>query len=87
MEGMHTQLPEEDLGAETVTRCRNLWWTLYIIDRQFSSSLGLPMITNDSDITILVNPGGSDSRELAFSLQVRLSQMLSYIFNSECTSP
>lgn len=83
MEGMHTQLPEEVLGAETVARCRNLWWTLYIMDRHFSSSLGLPMTTKDSDITTLVNTGNSDPRDLTFSLQVRLTRMLSFIIDGK----
>ncbi|OAA35555.1 C6 transcription factor [Metarhizium rileyi] len=56
MEGLHTQLPEEELGAEKVTYCQDLWWTLYIMDRHFSSSLGLPMSVQDSDITTPVNP-------------------------------
>lgn len=83
MEGMHTQLPEEVLGAETVARCRNLWWTLYIMDRHFSSSLGLPMTTKDGDITTLVNMGNSDPRDLTFSLQVRLTRMLSFIIDGK----
>ena len=45
--GLHTQLPEEELGSTTTTWCRNIWWSLYIIDRHFSSSLGLPMTTQD----------------------------------------
>ncbi|EFY88563.1 C6 transcription factor [Metarhizium acridum CQMa 102] len=56
MEGLHTQLPQEELGAEKVTYCRDLWWTLYIMDRHFSSSLGLPMSVQDGDITTPVNP-------------------------------
>lgn len=43
LEGLHTQLPEEALGSDTVARCRKLWWTLYIMDRHFSCSLGVPM--------------------------------------------
>ncbi|KAH0421631.1 hypothetical protein CcaCcLH18_13310 [Colletotrichum camelliae] len=43
MEGLHTQLPEDEIGTETVTWCRDLWWTLYIMDRHFSASVGLPI--------------------------------------------
>ncbi|GLA71007.1 hypothetical protein AtubIFM55763_001287 [Aspergillus tubingensis] len=28
LEGLHTELPEQELGAAAVDRCRNLWWTL-----------------------------------------------------------
>ncbi|QMW35971.1 hypothetical protein G4B84_011500 [Aspergillus flavus NRRL3357] len=55
-EGLHTHLPEEQLGAATVSRCRDLWWTLYILDRHFSYSVGLPMMTQDSDISTPIGP-------------------------------
>ncbi|BCR89890.1 Zn(II)2Cys6 transcription factor [Aspergillus chevalieri] len=74
--GLHTQLPEQELGSRTLTRCRNLWWTLYIMDRHFSSSVGIPMTTHDCDITTLVDPSQQDT---ALNLQVKLSQMLSTI--------
>ncbi|KAE8378157.1 fungal-specific transcription factor domain-containing protein [Aspergillus bertholletiae] len=82
MEGLHTQLPEQELGTATVARCRNLWWTLYIMDRHVSSSLGLPMTTKDSDISTLINTPSMDFHDIAFSLQVRLSQMLSFILST-----
>lgn len=68
---------------ETVTRCRNLWWKLYIIDRHFSSSLGVPMTTPDNEMTTLFNNAAADAqRESTLSLQVRLSRMLSHILTS-----
>ncbi|GAD93971.1 Zn(II)2Cys6 transcription factor [Paecilomyces variotii No. 5] len=83
MDGLHTELPEDGLGAATVTRCRNLWWTLYMMDRHFSSSLGIPMITHDSDISALIDPTNSCSQsDAAFSLQVKLSHLLSFILTS-----
>ncbi|OOQ91732.1 Zn(II)2Cys6 transcription factor [Penicillium brasilianum] len=82
LEGMHTQLPEEVLGAMTVARCRNLWWSLYIMDRHFSPSLGLPMTTKDSEITTLISSPSSSPRDLAFSLQVRITRMHSFIIGT-----
>ncbi|KAH7136208.1 hypothetical protein EDB81DRAFT_949013 [Dactylonectria macrodidyma] len=77
-EGLHTQLPESELGTETVTWCRDLWWTLYIMDRHFSASVGLPMSVQDSDITMSVNPPNLGSQgDSARSLQVNLSHLLS----------
>ncbi|KAG5657394.1 hypothetical protein KAF25_005958 [Fusarium avenaceum] len=83
LEGLHTQLPDSELGSETVTSCRDLWWTLYIMDRHFSSSLGLPMSVQDSDITTPVNPPnvGSQGDSLR-SLQVNLSHLLSVILTT-----
>lgn len=84
MEGLHTQLPEDELGAGTLTRCRNLWWTLYIMDRHISSSLGLPMTTPDSDITTVIDPPSTClQRDAILSLNVRLSHLLSFILTSK----
>ncbi|KAF4978258.1 hypothetical protein FZEAL_5364 [Fusarium zealandicum] len=83
LEGLHTQLPESELGTETVTSCRDLWWTLYIMDRHFSSSLGLPMSVQDSDITTTVNPPNIGSQgDSCRSLQVNLSHLLSVILTT-----
>jgi hypothetical protein len=84
---MHTQLPEDVLGDATVARCRNLWWSLYIMDRHFSPSLGLPMALQDSDITTLINSPTSSLQNLTFSLQVRITRMLSFIIGSRSYSP
>ncbi|KAJ5585102.1 fungal-specific transcription factor domain-containing protein [Penicillium hispanicum] len=82
MEGMHTQLPEGVLGPATVARCRSLWWSLYTMDRHFSPSVGLPMTTNDSDITTLINPPSPSPKDLAFNLQIRITRMLSFIIGT-----
>ncbi|PWY87284.1 Zn(II)2Cys6 transcription factor [Aspergillus sclerotioniger CBS 115572] len=83
LEGLHTELPEEELGSATLDRCRNLWWTLYIMDRHFSSSLGIPMIVHDSDITALIeSPTQSCQRNATLSLRVKLSRPLSTILGT-----
>ncbi|RKL22652.1 hypothetical protein BFJ70_g13129 [Fusarium oxysporum] len=87
LEGLHTQLPDNELGSETVTSCRDLWWTLYIMDRHFSSSLGLPMSVQDNDISTPVNPPNVGSQDdSARSLQVNLSHLLSVILTSKFQS-
>lgn len=83
MDGMHTQLPEDELGAETVARSRDLWWTLYVLDRHISSSVGASMTLQDSDITTLLDPPGTTTQSNAtLGLLVRLSHLLSYILSS-----
>ncbi|RDW87040.1 putative C6 transcription factor [Aspergillus mulundensis] len=85
MDGMHTQLPEDELGSETVARCRNLWWTLYVLDRHISSSVGASMTQEDSDITTLLDPPTAiacSQNDTTLSLSVRLSHLLSYILSS-----
>ncbi|KAL3485509.1 hypothetical protein BJX62DRAFT_242865 [Aspergillus germanicus] len=79
LEGIHTQLPEEVLGTAMVDRCRKLWWSLYILDRHLSPSLGLLLTTRDSDITTLIDPQQQDR---TFRLQVRITRMLSFIVST-----
>jgi hypothetical protein len=84
LEGMHTHLPEHEVGAKMATYARDLWWTLYIMDRHFSSSVGLPMSVQDSDITTPVNsPGIGSAVDTARSLQVNLSHLMSVILTSK----
>lgn len=88
MDGMHTQLPEDELGAETVARSRDLWWTLYVLDRHISSSVGASMTLQDSDITTLLDPPGTTAQSNAtLGLLVRLSHLLSYILSSMICLP
>ncbi|PTB36728.1 hypothetical protein M441DRAFT_149933 [Trichoderma asperellum CBS 433.97] len=83
LEGLHTELPEQDLGPETAAYCRDLWWTLYIMDRHFSCSLGIPMSVKDSDITTPVpSPNAGSPLDSARSLQVNLSNLLSVILTT-----
>ncbi|KAJ5355331.1 uncharacterized protein N7496_012543 [Penicillium cataractarum] len=84
LDGLHTELPEDELGIQTVARCRNLWWTLYVMDRHISSSLGLPFMTQDSDITTALKPGIPGSRhDTTLSLHVKLSYLFSTILTSD----
>lgn len=84
MEGLHTLLPEEQIGVETVRRCRNLWWTLYMMDRHFSSSLGIPMTIQDGDITALreIQRTGLQ-QDATLALQVQLWHLFSKIVASK----
>ncbi|KZL64578.1 Zn(II)2Cys6 transcription factor, partial [Colletotrichum tofieldiae] len=79
LEGLHTQLPEETLGIKAVACC-NLWWTLYMMDRHFSCSVGVPMNTHDTDITTLLDsPSICSQCDATLGLQVKLSHLLATI--------
>lgn len=41
------------------------------------------MTTKDSEITTLISSSSSNSRDLAFSLQVRITRMRSFIIGSK----
>jgi proline utilization trans-activator len=85
MEGLHTELPEEQLGAPMVRRVQHLWWTIYIIDCYFSSSVGIPITVYDNDevTTPLGSLRDSSQRDTALSLQVKLSHLLSTVISSK----
>lgn len=65
-------------------RCRNLWWTLYTIDRHCSLSMGLPISTRDSDVTAKFPcPSSHSQSDSTFGLQIKLYRSLSDILTSE----
>ena len=48
--GMHTDMPTHILGEATVERCRRAWWTVYILDREMTTLVGLPQSIHDEHI-------------------------------------
>ena len=67
-----------------VQRCRTIWWTVYVLDRQISSLMGVPMgIAEDSISTPLPAFPGELERTIALKIQVQLSQILQQIDDSE----
>jgi proline utilization trans-activator len=82
-QGMHTDMPVADLGEPVVQRCRKIWWTVYILDRQMTSLMGLPQNIRDDDITCrLPNFPGSTQRTAALDMQIKLSRIYADISRS-----
>ncbi|KAI5926861.1 hypothetical protein F4810DRAFT_492398 [Camillea tinctor] len=78
--GMHTEMPILDLGEQHVQRCRRIWWTVYVLDRQMTSLMGLPQSVRDEDIeTKIPTFQGSTQRTVALSMQIRLSRIIAEI--------
>jgi len=83
IEGMHTDMPVENLGQALVQRCRKIWWTVYILDRQMTSLMGLPQSIRDEDITCqLPDFGGSVQRVTALDMQIKLARIYAEIAKS-----
>ena len=83
-QGMHTNMEDQGLDDAHVQRCMNVWWTVYILDRQMSSLMGLPLALQDNDISApLPTISGSVQKSLALEIHVKLSRILSQILNSE----
>lgn len=79
---MHTNMQDNGLDQEYVQRCRNVWWTVYILDRQMSTSMGVPVGLRDEDISASFPIFSMSSKGLALELNVKLSGILSQIMNS-----
>ncbi|KAH8730554.1 fungal-specific transcription factor domain-containing protein [Phaeosphaeriaceae sp. PMI808] len=75
-QGMHTDMPMADLGEPLVQRCRKIWWTVYILDRQMTSLMGLPQNIRDDDITCRL-PSFPDSKQKteALIMQIKLARI------------
>jgi hypothetical protein len=83
IQGMHTDMPVENLGQPLVQRCRKIWWTVYILDRQMTSLMGLPQSIQDDDISCrLPDFIGSAQRAAALNMQIKLARIHAQIARS-----
>lgn len=83
-EGMHTDMPVSELGEAFVQRCRKIWWSIYILDRQMSSQMGVPQSIRDDEITCqLTHFPGSVQRTAALKMQIRLARIYADIARSK----
>ena len=82
-QGLHTDMLGH-LGAdEVVERCRDAWWTVYILDRRLSCYMGSPISVPDSDVTAtLPSLSNFARRSLALKHHVQLSKATSTILHS-----
>lgn len=68
-----------------VERCREVWWTVYILDRHMTSLMGVPMSLSDDEITAcLPTFAGQTKKAIALSLHVRLAKAEAVILQSKC---
>ncbi|KAL3439673.1 hypothetical protein BDV09DRAFT_157912 [Aspergillus tetrazonus] len=79
-QGMHTDMPVQHLGEALVQRCRKIWWTIYVLDRQMTSLMGLPQSIQDSQIhPQLPSFPGSPQKVVALSMQIHMCQIIAEI--------
>lgn len=79
-EGLHTQMPIEYLGESFVQRCRKIWWTVYIMDREMTSLMGLPQSLNDDHVNALLPTfQGAGQKTAGISMQIKLSRIIAEI--------
>jgi hypothetical protein len=85
-QGMHTSMPAEDLGHNMVQRCGKIWWTIYILDREMTSLMGLPQSINDRYVQTQL-PSFSDATEtMSLGMHIKLSQIIAEVNSSKRTA-
>ncbi|TKW49897.1 Proline utilization trans-activator, partial [Colletotrichum tanaceti] len=78
--GMHTDMPVMELGPGLVQRCRKIWWTVYVLDRQMTSLMGLPQSTLDEGVYCqLPSYPGSAHRTAGLSMQIKFARIIAEI--------
>ncbi|KAH0045321.1 proline oxidase, partial [Aureobasidium melanogenum] len=81
--GMHTTMESQHVPQALVQRCRKIWWTVYVLDRQLSSLMGVPSSIRDEDISAeLPLYLESPYRATALDIQVKLSRAIAKISNN-----
>jgi hypothetical protein len=82
-QGLHRDIVSGVLDDPEVTRYRNAWWTLYILDRKLSSLMGAPCSINDSDISVPIPGDQTSSRKSsALDMHIKLSRLKAKILDS-----
>lgn len=82
-EGMHTDMPISELGEPTVQRCRKVWWTIYLLDRQMTSLMGIPQSIQDDEMNCrLPSFSGSAQRTAALNTHIKLARIYATIDRS-----
>ncbi|KAM0273244.1 hypothetical protein ACHAQH_008380 [Verticillium albo-atrum] len=73
-------MPPLELGNRYVERCRRAWWTVYILDREFTSLMGLPLTIQDDDVNCpLPKFDGQMQRMATLEMQVKLCRNIADI--------
>lgn len=74
---MHTDTRTNQLNDAVVQRWRRIWWTVYVLDREMTSLMGLPQALSDEHArSALPTFDGDEFRTEAFLMRIKLSQII-----------
>ncbi|KAL3474891.1 fungal-specific transcription factor domain-containing protein [Aspergillus californicus] len=80
--GYHTNVTGF-IDTHDLMRCQNIWWTVYVLERQLSVLLGVPLGISDNDISAsLPNYPDSPIKTVTAAIHVKLSQAFSQVVNA-----
>ena len=84
VEGINRQIPDDVIDPDFATRCNNLWWIVYNLDRDFSALMGAPTSIVVEGMTVdLPIKRSSSLAAKALTLRTRLSRVSSHTSNSK----
>ncbi|KAJ5834501.1 hypothetical protein N7447_000527 [Penicillium robsamsonii] len=78
-QGMHTNMPVEDLGHDMVQRSGKIWWTIYILDREMTSLMGLPQSISDRYVQTQLPTFADPSETMSLGMHIKLSQIIAEV--------
>ncbi|KAE8362684.1 Zn(II)2Cys6 transcription factor [Aspergillus caelatus] len=81
--GYHTNIPSGTLDERETQRSRNVWWTVFILERQFTVLMGVPLGINDDEISTPL-PAYPDSHPTSttMTMHVKLSQAFGQVMDT-----
>lgn len=83
IEGLHTNTQADLLGDDYVRRGRQIWWTVYSLDRRIATAMGVPHSLLEEDITAPLPGSESTSINLlGQTLHIRICQLLGKVIRS-----
>jgi proline utilization trans-activator len=82
-QGMHTDLPPGTFGDSQIERARHIWWTAYILDRELSSLMGLPVQLADENIHAKFPSMQSSEQAKGLGLHIKLCRIVAQVVSSK----
>jgi proline utilization trans-activator len=80
---VHTNMSNRNLADPMRERCREIWWTIYILDSHMSALMGVPQSLSEHDVTAqLPEFAAHTSKSLALGIHVKLARATSSILQS-----
>jgi hypothetical protein len=84
---VHTNMSNRNIADPMRERCREIWWTIYILDSHMAVLMGVPQSLSEHDVTAqLPEFAAHTSKSLALGIHVKLARATSSILQSECSS-
>jgi hypothetical protein len=84
---VHTNMSNRNIADPMRERCREIWWTIYILDSHMAALMGVPQSLSEHDVTAqLPEFAAHTSKSLALGIHVKLARATSSILQSECPS-